>query len=60
MTLFEIDEAATRVREEVDAEADIIVGAIFDDALEGKFRVSVVATGLRQTAAVVEFGQRVA
>jgi cell division protein FtsZ len=46
MTLFEVDEAATRIREEVDDDADIIVGAIFDQALEGKFRVSVVATGL--------------
>ncbi len=50
MTLFEVDEAATRIREEVDANADIIVGAIFDPALSGKFRVSVVATGLRQSA----------
>ena len=48
MTLFEVDEAATRIREEVGDNTDIIVGAIFDDALEGKFRVSVVATGLRQ------------
>jgi cell division protein FtsZ len=48
MTLFEVDEAATRIREEVDADADIIVGAIFDKSLEGKFRVSVVATGLLQ------------
>jgi cell division protein FtsZ len=46
MTLFEVDEAATRIREEVDSDADIIVGAIFDPALEGKFRLSVVATGL--------------
>ena len=46
MTLFEVDEAATRIREEVDGDADIIVGAIFDRALEGKFKVSVVATGL--------------
>ena len=46
MTLFEVDEAATRIREEVDNDADIIVGAIFDPALQGKFRVSVVATGL--------------
>lgn len=60
MTLFEVDEAATRIREEVDADADIIVGAIFDKALEGKFRVSVVATGLRQKAQVVEFEQRTA
>ncbi|OQM73777.1 cell division protein FtsZ [Manganibacter manganicus] len=47
MTLFEVDEAATRIREEVDDDADIIVGAIFDKTLAGKFRVSVVATGLR-------------
>ena len=60
MTLFEVDEAATRIREEVDADAEIIVGAIFDDALAGKFRVSVVATGLRQTAQVLEFGQKLA
>lgn len=57
MTLFEVDEAATRIREEVDADADIIVGAIFDEALEGRFRVSVVATGLRQSAEVVQLGQ---
>jgi cell division protein FtsZ len=48
MTLFEVDEAATRIREEVDSDADIIVGAIFDPALEGKFRLSVVATGLSE------------
>jgi cell division protein FtsZ len=60
MTLFEVDEAATRIREEVDAEADIIVGAIFDEAIQEKFRVSVVATGLRQTAEVIEFGRRTA
>jgi len=46
MTLFEVDEAATRIREEVYDDADIIVGAIFDQGLEGRFRVSVVATGL--------------
>jgi len=46
MTLFEVDEAATRIREEVDDEADIVVGAIFDRTLDGTFRVSVVATGL--------------
>ena len=60
MTLFEVDEAATRIREEVDDDADIIVGAIFDQALEGKFRVSVVATGLRRSADVIEFGQKIA
>lgn len=60
MTLFEVDEAATRIREEVDADADIIVGAIFDESLEGRFRVSVVATGLRQKTQVSEAGQRIA
>jgi cell division protein FtsZ len=60
MTLFEVDEAATHIRESVDADADIIVGAIFDDALAGKFRVSVVATGLRQAAEIIPFGQRIA
>lgn len=46
MTLFELDEAATRIREEVDADANIILGATFDDSLEGIIRVSVVATGI--------------
>lgn len=46
MTLFEVDEAATRIREEVGDDADIVVGAIFDETLEGKFKVSVVAAGL--------------
>ncbi|MCA0255395.1 MAG: cell division protein FtsZ [Proteobacteria bacterium] len=46
MTLFEVDEAATRIRDEVYDEADIVVGAIFDKSLDGRFRVSVVATGL--------------
>jgi len=41
-----VDEAATRIREEVDDDADIIVGAIFDEALQGNVKVSVVATGL--------------
>jgi cell division protein FtsZ len=48
MTLFEVDVAASRIREEVDDEANIILGATFDDALEGVFRVSVVATGIDQ------------
>jgi len=51
MTLFEVDEAATRIREEVGDNADIIVGAIFDDRLEGWFRVSVVAAGLVEAEA---------
>lgn len=46
MTLFEVDEAASRIRDEVQEDADIVVGAIFDRSLDGKFRVSVVATGL--------------
>lgn len=46
LTLFEVDEAATRIREEVDSEANIILGATFDDSMEGMIRVSVVATGI--------------
>jgi cell division protein FtsZ len=46
LTLFEVDEAATRIREEVDHDANIIVGATFDEALDGLIRVSVVATGI--------------
>jgi len=44
--LYEVVEAATRIREEVDQEANIIVGATFDESLEGLIRVSVVATGI--------------
>ncbi|MEH2488001.1 cell division protein FtsZ [Bradyrhizobium sp. AZCC 2230] len=50
LTLFEVDEAATRIREEVDQDANIIVGATFDEALDGLIRVSVVATGIEQDA----------
>jgi cell division protein FtsZ len=46
LMLFEVDEAATRIREEVDEDANIIVGATFDESLEGVVRVSVVATGI--------------
>jgi len=46
LTLYEVDEAATRIREEVDHEANIIVGATFDESLDGIIRVSVVATGI--------------
>lgn len=46
LTLFEVDEAATRIREEVDADANIILGATFDESLDGVIRVSVVATGI--------------
>ncbi len=50
LTLFEVDEAATRIREEVDQDANIIVGATFDETLDGIIRVSVVATGIEQAA----------
>jgi cell division protein FtsZ len=50
LTLYEVDEAATRIREEVDQDANIIVGATFDENLEGIIRVSVVATGIDQAA----------
>lgn len=46
MTLFEVDEAANRIREEVDPDANIIFGSTFNDELEGIIRVSVVATGI--------------
>ncbi|MGC1971136.1 MAG: hypothetical protein WA712_07425, partial [Pseudolabrys sp.] len=51
LTLFEVDEAATRIREEADPDANILVGAIFDESLEGIVRVSVVATGIDNTGA---------
>ncbi|RVU15158.1 cell division protein FtsZ [Methylobacterium oryzihabitans] len=46
LTLYELDEAATRIREEVDSDANIILGATFDESLDGIIRVSVVATGI--------------
>ena len=46
LTLFELDEAANRIREEVDPDANIIVGSTLDTTLEGVMRVSVVATGI--------------
>ena len=46
LTLFELDEAANRIRSEVDPDANIIVGSTFDDGLEGAMRVSVFATGI--------------
>ncbi|MEK4035281.1 cell division protein FtsZ [Methylocystis sp. IM3] len=46
LTLYEVDEAASRIRQEVDEDANIILGATFDSALEGVVRVSVVATGI--------------
>ncbi|WP_208440495.1 cell division protein FtsZ [Bartonella raoultii] len=55
MTLFEVDEAANRIREEVDADANVIFGAIDDESLEGVIRVSVVATGIdREMSEVIQ------
>ncbi len=50
LTLHDVDEAASRIRQEVDDEANIILGAIFEPALEEAVRVSVVATGIDQAA----------
>ena len=50
MTLFEVDEAANRIRKEVDPDATIIFGSAFDDKLDGVMRVSVVATGISSNA----------
>ncbi|MBM3618006.1 MAG: cell division protein FtsZ [Alphaproteobacteria bacterium] len=46
MTLFEVDEAANRISSEVDADANIIFGSTFNEEMEGRMRVSVVATGI--------------
>ena len=48
LTLYEVDEAASRIRQEVDEDANIILGATFDESLDGIVRVSVVATGIDQ------------
>lgn len=52
ITLFEIDEAASRIKEEVDEDANIIFGSSFDESLAGKIRVSIVATGIDEKNAV--------
>ncbi|MCU4652889.1 cell division protein FtsZ [Roseibacterium sp. SDUM158016] len=54
LTLFELDEAANRIREEVDPDANIIVGSTLDEKMEGRMRVSVVATGIDVSAEAVE------
>ncbi len=54
LTLFELDEAANRIREEVDPEANIIVGSTLDTDMEGKMRVSVVATGIDATEVMTD------
>ena len=50
LTLFEVDEAANRIRSEVDPDANILVGSALNPDLEGKMRVSVVATGIDGSA----------
>ncbi|GJE16099.1 cell division protein FtsZ [Methylobacterium marchantiae] len=69
LTLYELDEAATRIREEVDSDANIILGATFDESLDGIIRVSVVATGIepalitansQNNAEIVQTEQRIA
>ncbi len=60
MKLFEVDEAANRIRSEVDPDANIIVGSTFSHELEGKMRVSVVATGIDAEGAILADPQQVA
>jgi cell division protein FtsZ len=48
MTLYEADEACNRIRDEVDPDANIIFGATFDESMQGKMRVSIVATGIEK------------
>jgi cell division protein FtsZ len=52
ITLFEVDEAANRIRDEVEGDVNIIFGSTFDETLEGRVRVSVVATGINSISAV--------
>ena len=63
LTLFEVDEAVNKIRAEVDSEAELIIGAITDPTLEGKIRVSIVATALDnqgpQTKPVVSMVHRI-
>jgi cell division protein FtsZ len=58
LTLYEVDEAASRIREEVDPDANIILGATFDESLDGQIRVSVVATGLELPKQEAEFASK--
>jgi cell division protein FtsZ len=51
MTLYEVDEAANRIREEVDVDANIIFGATLDETLNGRVRISMVATGIEAALA---------
>jgi len=52
ITLFEVDEAANRIRDEVDGDVNIIFGSTFDETLEGSVRVSVVATGINSNSEI--------
>ncbi|AEI88540.1 FtsZ, Cell division GTPase [Candidatus Midichloria mitochondrii IricVA] len=54
MTLFEVDEAANRIKEEVEPGANIIFGSAFSSELQGKLRVSVVATGIGSPTSAVQ------
>jgi cell division protein FtsZ len=54
LTLFELDEAANKIREQVDPDANIIVGSTLDPEMEGAIRVSVVATGIDASPATTE------
>ncbi|MEO1640278.1 MAG: cell division protein FtsZ [Pseudomonadota bacterium] len=54
LTLFELDEAANKIREKVDGDANIIVGSTLDTSMEGMMRVSVVATGIDAIAKTSE------
>src|SRR3546814_7369707 len=58
MKLLEVDEAANHIRELVDPDANIIWGSAFNPDLQGKIRVSVVATGIEQTAEQAEEASR--
>ncbi len=60
MTLFEVDEAATRIRREVDEDANIIFGSSIDETMNGRVRVSVVATGIDVAVAASHGGPRLA
>jgi len=60
MTLFEVDEAATRIRREVDEDANIIFGSSIDETMNGRVRVSVVATGIDVALAASHGGPRLA
>ncbi len=58
LTLYEVDEAASRIRQEVDEDANIILGATFDQSLDGVIRVSVVATGIDKPAGIADINDQ--